>query len=172
MKQRRKYMNFVGIDQSQEEFAMAPYFKVGNLPVLIGSQNFPSEDEDECGKSKPFFLFSWNGGELWIPGYSTKSGWLTYFCGYVDVRAINGKVLLRSRMLVRGSSRSASFHLERPISLAGRYPNRFDFCGFRYPVVVGTDFLSFEERRLGNLFAVKRHGSLGPIQKPPAGHLV
>lgn len=172
MKQLRKYMNFLCVGQSQHDFAMAPYFKVSNLPVLMGSQNFPAEDEDEFGKSKPFFLFTWNGGELWVPGRSTNSGWSTYCCGYVDVRAINGKVLLKSRLLVRGNGRYASFHLERPISVTPKYPNRFDFCGFRYPVVIGTEFLSFEERRLGNLYAAKRQGTLGPIPKPPAGHLV
>lgn len=172
MKQLRRYMNFVGVGQSKSDFPMAPYFKVGNLPVLIGSQNFPTEADDECGKSKPFFLFSWKGGELWIPGYSTNNGWLTFNCGYVDVRAINGKVLLKSCLLVRGFGQNASFHLERPVSLSGRYPNRFEFCGFRYPVVVGTDFLSFEERRLGDLYAAKRRGTLGPIPKPPKGHFV
>ena len=172
MKQLRRYMNFLGVGQSQQDFPMAPYFKVSNLPILGGSQNFSSEDEDECGKTKTFFLFSWNGGELWVPGHSTNNGWRTYFCGYVDVRAINGKVLLKSRLLVRGNALSATFHLERPVSLGGRYPNRFEFCGFRYPVVVGKDFLNFEERRLGNLFAAKRQGTLGPIAKPPNGHLV
>ena len=171
MKQRRKYMNFVGVGQSQEEFAIAPYFKVGNLPVLGGSQGFRSEDQDEFGKGKCFFQFTWNGGELWIPGFSTNA-WMTYFCGYVDVRAINGKVLLRSGLFVRGQGQNACFHIERPISLSGRYPNKFVFSGFRYPVVIGADFLKSEERRLLSLFAAKREGTLGPIPKPPAGHLV
>lgn len=171
MRQLRKYKYFVRVGHTAEEFAMEPYYKVSNLPVLNGSQHFHSEDDYEFGKGKAFFLFSWNGGQLWIPGRSIDER-STYVCGYVDVRAINGKVLLKSRLIVHGNGRHASFHLERPISLAGRYPNKFVFCGFRYPVVVGADFLHFEERRLGNLCTLKRQGKVGPIPKPPAGLLV